>query len=421
MDALGLAKVFVKTVVRMFYETEHIVVIDALTYHGAMPLADIVLVLDIGKNQKNAQKLIGKLREGGLISVYTRAEQRDGAMKAVNREYFYIDYRRAIDATKYKIHVLDERIKKDAAPTQEKKELSCPQCKAQWTTMEVLDNVDYAGRASGFLCKTCSHPLNEIAPDGDDAGNDDTPAKFNKNFAPLLKLMQQIDEVIIPAIEGEDAVKEENMIPLPRDKEVNPAAKHEVVTEATVRPTAVRGVATGPEKIDVTIATSSEYTEAERAAEQRRQAKIAAQNALPEWHTKSTVRDSGTTGDANEFKSETNGVSTPSIKAEAGERKDDKETALDDVFAKLEAERRKEEEKEQQESEEEEDDEEDFEFEDVVVTTSTPTEGPDAKRLKVESSAAPSPAMGATPATSTGDGADESEEDADFEDVVKIA
>jgi hypothetical protein len=40
MDALGLAKVFVKTVVRMFYETEHIVIVDALVFHGAcVPLA----------------------------------------------------------------------------------------------------------------------------------------------------------------------------------------------------------------------------------------------------------------------------------------------------------------------------------------------------------------------------------------------
>ena len=35
MDPLDLGKVFVKTVVRMFYETEHIVVVDALVYHGA--------------------------------------------------------------------------------------------------------------------------------------------------------------------------------------------------------------------------------------------------------------------------------------------------------------------------------------------------------------------------------------------------
>lgn len=35
MDPLELARVFVKTAVRMFYETEHVVVVDALVFHGA--------------------------------------------------------------------------------------------------------------------------------------------------------------------------------------------------------------------------------------------------------------------------------------------------------------------------------------------------------------------------------------------------
>lgn len=377
-----------------------------------LTLQDLVIVLDWGKNQKGAAKLTGRLREAGLISVWTRQEVREGAMKAVNREYFFIDYRRAIDATKYKLHILDERIKANAAPTQEKKELNCKQCKAQWTTMEVLDSVDFMGRESGFLCKTCGAPLYEMTGEGDALDSDDTPAKFNKFFAPLLKLMQQIDEVVIPHIEGQDALNA--AVELPRDKDVNPAARHEAVPVTNVRPTAVKGMATAPEKIEVSIATSSEYTEATRALEQERQAKIAQQNALPEWHTKSTVRDDG---GALTVKSETNGADTLTIKSELVEEKEAKGTNLDDVFAQIEAEQRKAAEKAQQESddeeEEEDDDDEEDEFEDVV---STPNVVPDAKRVKLESSVAPSPANGATPAASTGDGGDESDED-EFVDV----
>lgn len=73
-DPLTLAKTFVKTVVRMFYETEHIVIVDALVFHGALSLQDLVLVLDMGKNQKTTGKLTGKLREGGLISVYATSQ-----------------------------------------------------------------------------------------------------------------------------------------------------------------------------------------------------------------------------------------------------------------------------------------------------------------------------------------------------------
>jgi transcription initiation factor TFIIE subunit alpha len=331
-------------------------------------------------------------------------------MKAVNREYFYIDYRRAIDATKYKLHILDERIKKDAAPTQEKKELRCPQCKAQWTFVEVLDSIDLLGRESGFICKNCGDPLKEIEHEGDSLDADDTPAKFNKFFAPLLKLMAQIDEVTIPAIEGQDALA--GAIELPRDKDINPAAKHEAVDLTVSKPTAVKGMAMAPEKIEVSIATDSEQSIAARAAEQERQAKIALQNQLPDWHTKSTITNRDSNGGSSAVKVEANGVDTPVIKTELVEETKDKGADLDDVFARIEAERQAQAANEEEESSEEE--EEDDEFEDVVA--STPSGLPDAKRVKLESSAAPSPANGATPAVSTGDGGDESDED-EFVDV----
>ncbi|KAF2270234.1 hypothetical protein CC78DRAFT_528715 [Lojkania enalia] len=417
MDPLELAKVFVKTVVRMFYETEHIVIIDALVFHGALAVGDLVIVLDAGKNQKGAQKLMGKLKEAGLVSIFSRAEIRDGALKATNREYYYIDYRRAIDATKYKLHVLDDRIKQEAKPTQEKKEFHCPQCKAQWTTMEVLDKVDFLGRGAGFLCRTCDHPLESInGPGGDEEpGNDDTPAKFNRYFGPLLKLMQRIDEVTVPAVDAEQVV--DSAIEIPRDKDLNPIAKHEAVQPMTVRPTAVKGIAIAPEKIEVSIATKLEYTEAARAAEMQRQAKVAQQNLLPEWHTKSTVTDKEYVAGASSAAPGVNGVSTPSIKTEPADEKKGKDPELDAVFAALEEQRRKEEAAEE-EDEEEDDDEE--EFEDVPVGAGrTPNGLPDTKRMKLESSAAPSPANGATPASgaaASGDGGDESDED-EFVDV----
>ena len=361
-----------------------------------LSVSDLVIVLDAGKNSKGVGKLVGKLKEGGLVSVYARQEQREGASKSINREYYYIDYRRAIDAVKYKIHMIHQRVNKDAKPTTEKAEFFCPQCKAQWTTMEVIDLIDFEGRESGFLCRTCSHPLKSINATGEaEVENDDTPAKFNRLFKPLLDLMQQIDEVTIPAIEGKDAL--EGALELPRDKDVNPGAKHEVVPTMIVKPTAVKGVNTAPEKITVNIASNSEYNEAARAAEQARQAKLAAQNQLPEWHTTSTITNQRYDGNNAGSKLATNGVGTPTIKTEGGADKNGKDPSLDAVFAALEEERRK---KEQEEDDDEEDEEED-EFEDVAV--GTPSALPDAKRVKLESSAAPTPSNGATPAASNGD------------------
>lgn len=313
---------------------------------------------------------------------FARPELRDGAMKAITREYYYVDYRRAIDATKYRIHMLDERIKDHSKPTQEKKEFFCPQCRSQWTTMEVLDKIDPLGRESGFLCKQCDHPLDSIH-NTRDAGpeNDDTPAKFNRQFASLLKLMQEIDQVTIPAIEGEEAVQ--RAIELPRDSEINPAAKHEPVAMQTVRPTAVKGIATDPEKIEISIATDKEYTEAERAAEAQRNAQIAKQNQLPEWHVRSTVDNKEYTTGVTSSTLPVNGADTPSYKLEPEDDvKKTRDPTLDAYFEQLKAEQERQA-KEAQEEEEEEEDEDDDEFEDVVALETNGT--PDAKRVRVES------------------------------------
>ncbi|KAF2200890.1 hypothetical protein GQ43DRAFT_463609 [Delitschia confertaspora ATCC 74209] len=428
MDPLNLARVFVKTVVRMFYETEHIAVIDALVFHGALSLADIAVVLEYGKQQKTAQKLCGRLKEGGLISVFARAELRDGAMKAVTREYYYIDYRRAIDATKYRIHILDERIKENSRPSEEKKEYTCNRCKSQWTQMEVLSNVDPMGRASGFLCLKCNNPLDSTLSEGAvEPEHDDTPAMFNRQFGPLLKLMQQIDSVTIPAVEGEDAVN--GAIELPRDKDINPAAKHEPVPTQIVRPTAVKGIVTAPEKIDVQIASAQEYSEAQRAEEEKRKAKIAAQNQLPAWHTKSTITDGPTNGvpSPSATNQTARGAAGTFQAANLAEEVKTTDPNMEAYFRAMEEEKRREA-AEQEEEEEEEDEDDEDEFEDVVTTAVT-VEAPEAKRLKLDSPAASTPATGATPAegatpasaaapTPAGDQDESDEDDEEFESVL---
>lgn len=337
---------------------------------------------------------------------------REGATKLSNREYYYIDFRRAIDACKYKIHKIDEAVKKNAKPTAEKAELKCPRCKSQYTTMDVLNSIDPEPTpdSSGFLCLRCGHPLDEIDAGGQaDDMADDTPAKFNKMFRPLLNLMEEIDQMKVPAVEGKDAV--EAKIELPRDKDVDPGTKHEVVETLVARPTAVKGLDTGPEKVTIQIGSSAEQNEKQRVADKARQEKIQMQNQLPSWHTKSTVvKDSN--GVTTTVKQETNGTDVPGIKTEAIETKGTTQN-LDAVFAQIEAERRRKE-QEEDDDDDEDDDEDEDEFEDVAV--GTPSGIPDAKRVKLESSAAPTPSNAATPAASTGDGGDESEED-EFEDV----
>jgi transcription initiation factor TFIIE subunit alpha len=204
--------------------------------------------------------------------------------------------------------------------------------------------------------------------------------------------MAELDQMKIPDIEGKTAY--DARIELPRDKNVDPGTRHEVVEMAS-RPTAVKGLDTGPEKVTIQIGSSAEQSQQQRDQERKRQEKISLQNQLPDWHTKSTV-EKNANGTATAVKQEVDDTDAAGVKTEASDAKSATED-LASVFAQIEAERRR----------KEEDDDED-EFEDVAV--STPSAVPDAKRVKLDTSAAP------TPAASTGDGGDVSEED-EFEDV----
>ncbi|ENH99794.1 hypothetical protein COCC4DRAFT_180245 [Bipolaris maydis ATCC 48331] len=413
-DPVQVVKQLLRTVVRMFYETEHIVIMDALCYHGALPVADMTIILDAGKNSKHVSKVAGKLREAGLCSSYTQHVMRQGANKASSREFFYIDWRHAVDSIKYKIYKIDEGIKRDAKPTTEKPEFKCLRCKSTYTTMQALDHPDDnpGPDDSGFVCARCGFRLDEIDPDAQADDIDDTPAKFNKLFGPLIETMKEIESMgSLPAMEPADIISER--IELPRDRNVDPGTQVEVIETTVLRPTAVKGIDTGPEKINVQIGSSAEQNEKQRMAEKARQEKISMQNQLPSWHTQSTViKDAA--GNTTAVKQEDNGVDTPTIKTEGGDAIASNQN-LDAVFAQIEAERRRKEEEEEEDEDDEDEDED--EFEDVDV--GTPSALPDAKRVKLESSAAPTPSAAATPAVITpaaSNGGDESEED-EFEDV----
>lgn len=356
------AKILVRTVARAFYETEHVIVADALAMHSALSAADISIAMHLSPSNSNkiVQRLIAKLREGGLVSVFTRQETRDGSNKPQARDYYYIDYRRAIDSTKYRVHILHEQIKAASSSTgqDEKKEWRCTRCSSQFTAMEVLDTTDARGR---FTCKRCGFVLSEIGEENVEIN--DRTALFNKQFGNILQLLQKIDDCTIPESTGEQALSDAR--PMPRNEVLNPAPKLQVMPQLS-RPTAVKGqVASGPEKIEVSITSGTESTEAEAAAKQRYNAEMAARNTLPEWHTRSTV-----TGEL--VRESTPAAVKPVASNEGNNAEDEKSAAeldqMDHFYEQLEEERAAKKDGDEEEEEEEEDEESDS-FEDIPIIT----------------------------------------------------
>ncbi|EON64482.1 hypothetical protein W97_03714 [Coniosporium apollinis CBS 100218] len=427
------ARLLIRTIVRAFYQTEHVVVIDALDIHKALTLSDLALIVDNTKNTKPLGRTLGLLRTAGLISVYARSETRPNALKPTTREYFYIDYRRAVDSVKFRLYQLDLAIKALAKPGgAEKKEFWCRRCGAEYSALEAHDLIDF--ETGSFRCARCQFELDEREEDGGvKGGEDDAVAAFNKQVAGLLKILQRVDESVVPVVTGEMAVA--NMVPLPRDESLNPTVQMEVFDPArAVRPTAVKGMATGPEKFDLAITTDAEITAQELAAKAEKKARIATQNLLPSWHTNSTITGEAVVG---AVKVDEDGA-TP-LRGEDADDEDKKggegDAYLEDYYRQM----REEEQaiKAAEEEAEEEDEEDEDEFEDVIpgglngVTNGSPAglpaaDEPDAKKAKVEiekpavladrEAAASVPGLSA-PAPAPTPTAEESDED-EFEDAL---
>ncbi|KAF2403239.1 hypothetical protein EJ06DRAFT_528185 [Trichodelitschia bisporula] len=400
------AHILARMTARAFYDMDHVVVVDALATHISMPIEDLRQVFtNTGKNKQDIQKLCGRLREGGLVSVYTRQETKAGAQKPTAVEYYYVDPRRAVDATKYRLHMVEEQLRKIARPTTEKKEFSCPRCKAEWTQMDVLDSVDPAGRGSGFVCKRCSTVLDYHPNDPETEEADGPLGQFNKQLGWLIQLLREVDNTTVPELTGEAALEAQR--PIPREATYDFAHNFETAAPAK-RPSAVKGMATAPAKIEVKITTDQERSAAQQAAAAEEKAKLAHQNQLPAWHTQSTVsKEAAATGNhAQPSRSEE--TLAPLGSGEPEEKKPGGNDLFDSYFQALEEERRAlAQQRNEDEEMEDEDEDEEEEFEDV------PTESLAVKRPKLEASTPADDSATTTPAAPPQEDSEE-----EFEDVA---
>ncbi|TDZ13310.1 Transcription initiation factor IIE subunit alpha [Colletotrichum orbiculare MAFF 240422] len=401
-QALDIAKTLVKSVMRAFYETRHILIIDALIIHSALRDDDLAYLM--ATNTKDLHKACGKLREDRFLAVYTRLEYREDPKnpeakpRPVNRTYYYIDYRQTIDAIKWRVYTVDKQIQGTTVPASERKEYFCGRCKAEWTQMEVLDNVG----PDGFACHRCGSGLTHDL-ERNSTGHEQS-TRLNNQFKFITELLPAIDNVVVPDNTFDVAISK--ALPVVRD------ASYQLVSTVPVsslQPTAVKGLDNvGPKSMSVSISTTDGPSEAEKAADKARKEKIAQQNALPSWMSNSTV-----TGESFS----TQAGPTPASEVEEADDKDavaqstdNREHAeLDDYFARLKAEQAAEAARVLEEEGSDDEEEEDA-FEDVTpVGDATPVPKPEApaetdestaKRVKVEM-----PEDG------------ESDEDVEFEDV----
>ncbi|TGJ78641.1 hypothetical protein E0Z10_g10121 [Xylaria hypoxylon] len=412
---MDLAQQLVRSVARTFFnspdiDTRHVLIVDALVIHSALRDDDLSYLMSM--NLKDLHRICAKLRDERLLQVHVRPELREGQQRPTNRTYYYIDYRQAIDAIKWRVYHLDKAVQGNSKPASEKKEYFCRRCSAEWTQMEVLDKVD---PIRGFICHRCDDIL--VFDPEREAGGHEQSTKLNNQLRFITDTLPKLDAMVVPENTFETA--HASARPVVRDA-TNQAAPS-IVVESMAKPTAVKGMAnTGPQSIAVDITELEGPTEAEKKSEQERKEKIAQSNALPSWHVQSTVTGTSYTGvnplpvakaDEDEDKKPTDQVDDTMHSEEV--------TNLFEMLARQQAEeaRRKEVEADDSDDEEDDQDDDEGEFEDIINNT-----GEKRQLSSGTTSVADTPASEERPPKKVkvevpADDVDSDDEDVAFEDV----
>lgn len=310
---------------------------------------------------------------------HTRQEYREGQQRPINREYYYINFHQTIDSIKLKVFLLTQKVKDMYKSTEERKDFKCPRCKASWTELEVLDNVG----PEGFLCHRCDSLLERDDETAGESGGHEKQSRLMGQLDKLLRLLQQIDSQDIPANDFDEALAVAK--PVKRDEAVNPSRPTTLSDGTRGGPTVVKGEAPIAAQLLINVIEGSEKTADELKAEAKQKAAIAAQNALPDWHLRSTVTGQSTAVGLAEQDRMANTSSLGSAKIEEDEKKET--PVLTDELAAYYAQMQAEKEKEaQEERDDSSGDEDDFEDVGIAINANTPSSSTSAHGETLKSS-----------------------------------
>ncbi|ORY21847.1 hypothetical protein BCR39DRAFT_552714 [Naematelia encephala] len=192
--------------------------------------------------------------------------------------YWYIDYREFANVVKYRLAMMrrgvDERIKAELGH----RGYACPNCGRKYDPLDLNHLFDPV--TSSFTCETCAHELVEHdpsldtdGPGGSSGGGQDRMQRFNVATAPIRDALKAVEGVQLPSI---------NMIAW---------VAMNVKVDSVLQSEEDGQRANGGKKFQVVLGgeEEKERIERERLAEAQR-----VQNALPVWHTHSTVTGSAT-------------------------------------------------------------------------------------------------------------------------------
>lgn len=284
-----------RRILRAFYNTRQIIAYDIILKHAA--LRDIHLAALMNLTPKEIHKLVAPLITDSILHQHSKAEpktpqelersrlgvQEQFERKPRQRIFYYIDYRTAVDAVKWRMVQLTTLLSKDSQTYDS--QYVCPRCGRRYSTLDAASLL--SPDMMSFLCLDCGSVLQEETNDGVDEHGEEK-AKYTRlmqQVDPIVRAMKAVDEIHVP--ENTFTIAHANAIP-PFDDAETSADYPNIAPTSLLTPATndVQTTTTASQSFQIDFSEIKPGTSAEDIAKRTAQQ---AQNALPEWHLRSTV------------------------------------------------------------------------------------------------------------------------------------
>lgn len=358
-----------RTVVRGFYDLRAIIILDAILTHHV--LSDRELVTATGIAIKDVRATCARLREDHLLTEVSHREENGPGMRAYTQTVYYIHFTEVVDAIKWKMHVVESKLKEELDHRHNAQDYICDVCGSHYEMIDALALFDQESQQ--FLCGTCSNPLREEVANAQVADPstqmESHMESFMSQLQPILAALKRIDELSIPENNLESELQLH--VPLIGVESQGPQSYNlpphlvgkagQAKLDDTTQGITIAGSADSrlPQQVQSTFQvniTSEAEQQAQLDSALAEKHKLAEENQMPEWHSQSTVSTNLANSQAGSKKagSESSGTRSSAPTEDAGT-----EDAMDAYFKSLQAQQGN------NEDDDEEDEDED-EFENIV-------------------------------------------------------
>jgi len=270
-----ILRLLVQHVSRGFYEPKYTIILDQLARHPV--LKDDDLAGKMGWQPKELNKVIAVLANDCLVKIYRQNELKEGAQRAVGKQYYYIDYAHFCNVVKWRIAKMRHKIDSTLRNELDNKGYICPQCKASYTPLDVDKLMDFARGC--FVCEICQSEVVDNENPETVQGGKDRMSRFNHQMRFIRAGLQKSEAMVLPPFDVAAWIKT-NLTAGEDKNSDSPGAGLKIAGSDPNR----------PDDEGVGVIISSDKDEATRKMERDAQAELKRQqNALPSWHLKSTI------------------------------------------------------------------------------------------------------------------------------------